>query len=71
MMRDAEFGMIRLRAFGTYAMKIADAKAFFAAIVGTAGLTTTDEITGQLRSTILSAQLIFGCERILHGSMVV
>ena len=54
MMRDAEFGMIRLRAFGTYAMKISDAKAFFAAIVGTAGLTTTDEITGQLRSTILS-----------------
>ena len=54
MMRDAEFGMIRLRAFGTYAMKIADPKAFFATIVGTAGLTTTDEITGQLRSTILS-----------------
>jgi membrane protease subunit (stomatin/prohibitin family) len=54
MMRDAEFGMIRLRAFGTYAMKIADPKAFFATIVGTAGLTTTEEITGQLRSTILS-----------------
>jgi membrane protease subunit (stomatin/prohibitin family) len=54
MMRDAEFGMIRLRAFGTYAMKIADPKAFFATIVGTHGLTTTDEITGQLRSTILS-----------------
>ena len=29
MMRDAEFGMIRLRAFGTYAMKIADPKIFF------------------------------------------
>ena len=29
MMRDAEFGMIRLRAFGTYAMKIADPKTFF------------------------------------------
>jgi membrane protease subunit (stomatin/prohibitin family) len=54
MMRDAEFGMIRLRAFGTYAMKIADPKVFFATIVGTHGLTTTDEITGQLRSTILS-----------------
>ncbi len=54
MMRDAEFGMIRLRAFGTYAMKVADPKAFFATIVGTQGLTTTDEITGQLRSTILS-----------------
>jgi membrane protease subunit (stomatin/prohibitin family) len=54
MMRDAEFGMIRLRAFGTYAMKIADAKAFFATVVGTRGLSTTEEITGQLRSTILS-----------------
>ena len=54
MMRDAEFGMIRLRAFGTYAMKVSDPKAFFATIVGTQGLTTTDEITGQLRSTILS-----------------
>ena len=54
MMRDAEFGMIRLRAFGTYAMKITDPRTFFATIVGTQGLTTTDEITGQLRSTILS-----------------
>ncbi len=54
MMRDAEFGMIRLRAFGTYAMKIAEPKTFFATVVGTQGLTSTDEITGQLRSTILS-----------------
>src|SRR5512142_641102 len=54
MMRDAEFGMIRLRAYGTYAMKIADPKAFFSTVVGTHGLTSTDEITGQLRSTILS-----------------
>jgi membrane protease subunit (stomatin/prohibitin family) len=54
MMRDAEFGMIRLRAFGTYAMKVAEPKTFFATIVGTQGLTTTEEITGQLRSTILS-----------------
>ncbi|HUM03751.1 MAG TPA: SPFH domain-containing protein, partial [Thermoanaerobaculia bacterium] len=54
MMRDAEFGMIRLRAFGTYAMKIADPKTFFATVVGTRGLTTQEEITGQLRSTILS-----------------
>src|SRR5215212_8794057 len=54
MMRDAEFGMIRARAFGTYAMKISDAKVFFQAIVGTQGLTTTEDILGQLRSTILS-----------------
>jgi len=54
MMRDADFGMIRVRAFGTYAMRIVDPKLFFEAIVGTQGLTTTEEITGQLRSIILS-----------------
>ncbi|HEY0160511.1 MAG TPA: SPFH domain-containing protein [Thermoanaerobaculia bacterium] len=54
MMRDAEFGMIRMRAFGTYATRIADAKTFFTTIVGTQHLTTTEEILGQLRSTIVS-----------------
>jgi membrane protease subunit (stomatin/prohibitin family) len=54
MMRDAEFGMIRLRAFGTYATRISDAKKFFSTIVGTRGLTSTEDILGQLRSTIVS-----------------
>ncbi len=54
MMRDKDFGMIRLRAFGTYAMRVVDAKKFFEEIVGTRGLTTTADIIGQLRSTILS-----------------
>ncbi len=54
MMRDSEFGMIRLRAFGTYAMRVADAKKFFETVVGTQGLTATEEITGQLRSIVLS-----------------
>jgi len=54
MMRDAEFGMIRMRAFGTYAVRISDPKEFFKQIVGTQGLTTTDDILGQLRSTIIS-----------------
>lgn len=54
MMRDAEFGMIRLRAYGTYALKIADPRKFFETVVGTRGLATTDEITGQLRSMILA-----------------
>jgi membrane protease subunit (stomatin/prohibitin family) len=54
MMRDAEFGMIRMRAFGTYAIRVADPKEFFKQIVGTQGLTTTEDILGQLRSTIIS-----------------
>ena len=55
MMRDAEFGMIRIRAHGTYAMKIADPAEFFKTVVGTQGLTTTNDILGQLRSTIISS----------------
>ena len=54
MMRDAEFGMIRMRAFGTYATRISDPREFFKTIVGTQGLTTTEDILGQLRSTIIS-----------------
>jgi len=54
MMRDADFGMIRLRAFGTYATRISDPKKFFATIVGTHHLTSTDDILGQLRSTIVA-----------------
>jgi len=54
MMRDAEFGMIRVRAFGTYALRVKDAKMFFQTVVGTQGLTTTDDILGQLKSTIIS-----------------
>jgi membrane protease subunit (stomatin/prohibitin family) len=54
MMRDTEFGMIRMRAFGTYAIRISDAKEFFKSVVGTQGLTTTEDILGQLRSTIIS-----------------
>lgn len=54
MMRDTEFGMIRVRGFGTYAIRISDPKEFFRTVVGTQGLTTTDDILGQLRSTIIS-----------------
>ena len=54
MMRDPEFGMIRMRAFGTYAIRILDPKLFFSTIVGTQGLTTTEEVVGQLRSVINS-----------------
>jgi membrane protease subunit (stomatin/prohibitin family) len=54
MMRDPEFGAIRLRAFGTYAIRIADPKEFFKQIVGTRGLTSTNDILGQLRSIVSS-----------------
>jgi len=54
MMRDADFGAIRLRAFGTYAIRVSDPKLFFREIVGTRGLTGTEDVAGQLRSITVS-----------------
>jgi membrane protease subunit (stomatin/prohibitin family) len=52
--RDPEFGPTRLRAFGTYVIRIADPATFLREIVGTDGRFTTDEITNQLRNLIVS-----------------
>lgn len=53
-LRDPEFGPIRLRAFGTYALRIGDPGAFLREIVGTDGHFTTDEISEQLRNVLVS-----------------
>ncbi len=54
MLRDAEFGPVRLRAFGTYTMRITDSVKFIKEIVGTDGSFTKDEITDQLRNIIVA-----------------
>ncbi len=54
MLRDPDFGPTRLRAFGTYAMRVADPKVFLREIVGTDGEFTTGEIQSQLRNIIVS-----------------
>jgi membrane protease subunit (stomatin/prohibitin family) len=54
MLRDAEFGPIRLRAFGTYAIKVIDAGKFIKEIAGTQSQFTTDEVTEQLRDMIVT-----------------
>ena len=52
--RDPEFGPVRLRAFGTYVVRIKDPARFLREIVGTDGHFTSDEITGQIRNQIVS-----------------
>lgn len=52
--RDSEFGMVRLRAFGSYAMAIADPQLFVNKIVGTQGLYDTGQIEDYLRNIIVS-----------------
>ncbi|MEL6234401.1 MAG: SPFH domain-containing protein [Pseudomonadota bacterium] len=54
MLRDAEFGPVRLRAFGTYSIRVSDAGRFLREIVGTDGEVTTGEVTNNLRNIIVS-----------------
>ncbi len=54
MLRDKEFGPVRLRAYGTYVIRLADAVTFLKEVVGTDGHFTTREITNQLRNLIVS-----------------
>ncbi|WP_054005647.1 SPFH domain-containing protein [Cypionkella psychrotolerans] len=53
MCRDPEFGPVRLRAFGTYSMRVADPAVFLREIVGTDGEFTADEISLQIRNVIV------------------
>ena len=53
MCRDPEFGPVRLRAFGSYSMRVADPAKFMQEIVGTDGEFTADEISFQIRNVIV------------------
>jgi len=54
MMRDADFGMLRIRAFGIYSLKVVDSATFLRQLVGTNGVYTVPDISEQLRKTIMS-----------------
>jgi membrane protease subunit (stomatin/prohibitin family) len=53
-LRDADLGMVRLRAFGSYGMQVADPSLFVNGIVGTRALFETQEIENYLRSIIIA-----------------
>jgi membrane protease subunit (stomatin/prohibitin family) len=54
MMRDSDFGMVRLRAFGIYSIRVADPKAFIKEIAGTNAHFVTEDIEGQLKRSLVS-----------------
>ncbi|MCA9057787.1 MAG: SPFH domain-containing protein [Planctomycetaceae bacterium] len=54
MMRDPEFGPIRIRAFGTYALKAVEPRALLQELVGTDGEVGADEVTELMRAIIIS-----------------
>jgi membrane protease subunit (stomatin/prohibitin family) len=55
MLRDADFGPIRVRAFGTYNLKATEPRALLKEIVGTDGVFEVDEVNALMRSNICSA----------------
>ncbi len=55
MLRDADFGPVRLRAFGTYALKAIDPTIILKELVSTDGEFNADEVSELLRSIIISS----------------
>ena len=52
--RDSEFGMVRLRSFGKFSFRVADAHTLLSTLVGTQGKFTTDEVRDYLKDLIVS-----------------
>lgn len=63
MLRDPEFGPTRIRAYGSYSVRVTDPAKFLIEIVGTDGEFTMDEISYQVRNIIVQA-----FSRIISGS---
>jgi membrane protease subunit (stomatin/prohibitin family) len=54
MIRDNDFGIVRIRAFGTYDFKIVNAKLFISEVSGSDNHCRLDEFTDTMRSRIVS-----------------
>jgi len=59
--RDKDFGMVRMRAFGIYSYSLADARKFHSEISGTREQYTVADLDGQLRNLVISSMTdLFG-----------
>ncbi len=53
-LRDPDFGIVRLRAFGKYSFRVIDSAVLLNTLVGTQGKYTTEQITDYLKDLIVS-----------------
>ncbi len=59
--RDKDFGMVRMRAFGIYSYKLADPAKFYKEISGTREQYGVDDLDGQLRNLVIGSMTdLFG-----------
>ncbi|MCE9545983.1 MAG: SPFH domain-containing protein [Planctomycetia bacterium] len=64
-MRDADFGMVRIRSFGKFSYRIHDSKILLSELVGTQGKYTTDDVTEYLRDLIVARMTdVLGAQKI-------
>jgi membrane protease subunit (stomatin/prohibitin family) len=54
MLRDADFGVLRLRAFGTYALRVVEGKAFVSQLAGTDHQVLLSDLENHLRNKIVA-----------------
>lgn len=54
MLRDQDFGIVRLRAFGAYSLRVSDPSGFIKEIAGTNAHFQTEDIDGQLKRAIVT-----------------
>jgi len=55
LLRDAEFGAVRIRAFGAYSFRVKDAGRFIKEVSGTDGNFETEDIEGQIKHQLVSS----------------
>ena len=60
--RDKEFGIVRLRAFGIYSYHLSDPKKFYLNVSGSLDEFTCEQMEGQLRNTLIAAMTDFFAE---------
>jgi membrane protease subunit (stomatin/prohibitin family) len=53
--KDADFGLVRLRAFGSFSYQVTDPQVFVTKFVGTLSLATSDQIVGWLKGQLVRA----------------
>lgn len=56
--RDREFGLVQVRAFGIYSYRIVDVPVFHREISGTRGVYTVDDLEQQLRNLVVTAMSV-------------
>ena len=54
MLRDNDFGIVRLRAFGGYSMRVADPQTFIKEVAGTNARFQTEDIDAQLKRSVVT-----------------